>query len=209
MNIRIASNYDFTRLSEFLEQRKNDVYKEPNDNRNFIEGGIDSIKDRIKEGDRVLDVGCGHGLALELFKELDAIPTGITLSEEDKLIAEAKGFDIQIMDMSFMNFPDEHFDILWSRHSIEHSIFPYYTLSEFYRVLKHGGTAYFEMPGDMTDAQHEQNQNHYSVFHGQMWFELLRRVGFKNMQTYIINFDYSDYEDQKGEDFSYRFIAEK
>jgi SAM-dependent methyltransferase len=207
--MRIAPNLNLAKLGAFLAQRKNDIYKEPNENRNFITGGIDSIKDRIKEGDKILDVGCGHGLALELFKELGAIPTGITLSEEDKLIAEARGFDVQIMDMSFMDFPDEHFDILWSRHSIEHSIFPYYTLSEFYSVLKSGGTAYFEMPGDRTDAQHEINCNHYSVFHGQMWFELLKRVGFKNIQSYIINFDYSDYDGRKGTDFSYRFIAEK
>ena len=181
--MKISETYDFDKLANFLEKRKGDVYKEPNDNRNFIEGGIKSIKDRIKDGDKVLDVGCGQGLALDLFAELGVVPIGITLSEEDLAISKGRGHDVKIMDMSFLDFPDEHFDVLWARHSIEHSIFPYFTLSEWYRVMKPGSFAYFEMPGDNTDAKHEGNMNHYSVLGGLMWHALLERVGFKDSEN--------------------------
>ena len=40
------------------------------------------------------------------------------------------------MDQSFLDFADDYFDFVWCRHCLEHSIFPYFTLQEIYRVIK-------------------------------------------------------------------------
>lgn len=207
----ISTSYNFERLNDFLEEHKRDIYKEPVDNGHFTKGGIESIKDRIKPLAKVLDVGCGPGVALAIFKELGAEPIGITLCEEEAMIAKSKGYDVRIMDMSFMDFDDEYFDIVWARHSLEHSMFPFFTLSELHRVLKKEGTIYLEMPGIKTDAHHESNFNHYSVFESNMWANLLLRSGFVEIEPYILSFDLMDYETKNiyGKDEYYRFIATK
>lgn len=128
---------------------------------------------------RILDIGCGQGPALDVFRDkgyLSAI--GITLNDEDVRICREKGHDVRKMDQSFLEFPDRSFDFVWARHVIEHSIFPYFTLTEFARVLAPGGTLYLEVPAPETSCHHETNPNHYSVLGHGAWVSLLGRCGF-------------------------------
>ena len=199
----IATKFD--RLLDFIENRKTDLYTESDDMRGFIESGIDSIKSKITPGCKVLDIGCGQGYALELFTRHGAEPIGITLNEEEKGIVDAKGHDVRIMDMSSLDFEKNHFDILWSRHSLEHSVFPFFTLAEWYRVLKPGGLLYLEVPAPDTKNNHEFNQNHYSVFGIRMWQSLLMRSGFKVLGVFNI-----DLQSENGnKDLYFRIWAEK
>ncbi len=131
---------------------------------------------------RVLDVGCGQGVALTLFRQRGCIATGVTLNDTDVAICCAQEFDVHKMDQSFLEFEDSSFDLIWARHVVEHSIMPYYTLTEFRRVLKPGGFLYLEAPGINT-LGHEQNPNHYSVLGQEMWVALLERSGFQVMET--------------------------
>lgn len=131
---------------------------------------------------RVLDVGCGQGLALAPFTEYGCNVTGISLNDSDIDICLAQGFDVKKMDQSFLEFADASFDIIWARHVVEHSVMPYYTLSEFCRVLRPGGLLYLEVPGTNT-VGHERNSNHYSVLGQQMWHALLERSGFQLNET--------------------------
>ena len=50
------------------------------------------------------------------------------------------------MDMHVMTFPDDHFDVLFSCHSLEHSYDPVKALSEFARVTKPDGVCIIEVP---------------------------------------------------------------
>ena len=194
----------YRNMEDFLTIRKNDISPEPYANEKFIESGIDSVKDRIKHGDKILDVGCGHGYAMDVFKELGADPVGITLDAYDKKIAESRGHVVNLMDMSFMEFENEYFDGIWARHCIEHSIFPFYTLYEFNRVLKPLGWLYLEMPSPGSAYNHEFNGNHYSILGGKMWASLITRANFKIIGSFIITF-----EVPTGTEKYYRFIAEK
>lgn len=128
---------------------------------------------------RILDIGCGQGPALEVFRDKGFLSTiGITLNDEDVRICNQKGFDARKMDQSFLEFQDRSFDFVWARHVIEHSIFPYFTLMEFARVLTHDGTLYLEVPAPETCCHHENNKNHYSVLGHSAWVSLLGRCGF-------------------------------
>ena len=129
----------------------------------------------------VLDVGCGQGPALSWLAEHGYRAIGITINEEDLEVCKRKGFEVYGMDQSFLDFPDQTFDLLWVRHCIEHSIFPYFTLSEFYRVLKPGAVLYLEVPIPDTPCGHETNMNHYSVLNNVMWVSLINRTGFLNI----------------------------
>src|SRR4030042_3462303 len=143
----------FERLERFLEIRKGDTVPEPLENEYFIEAGIEAIKDKIKSTYLVLDVGCGMGYALDVFSKMGIDAIGITIDKDDKKTAESRGRDVRLMDMSFLEFDDECFDGIWARHCLEHSIFPYFTLSEFNRVLKPKGWMYVEVPGINTVSE--------------------------------------------------------
>ncbi len=194
----------FERLEKFLEERKGDTVPEATGNAYFMQEGIDVIQNKIKIGDKILDVGCGKGVALKMFRYLGTRPIGITINEEDKAIAEAEGDDVRIMDMSFLEFDDNFFDGIWARHCLEHSIFPYYTLHEFNRVLKPGGWMYVEVPGINTCSQHELNRNHYSVLTTEMWASLILRTNFQITGSYALSFNLPT-----GKEIYYRILAEK
>jgi len=108
------------------------------------------------------------------------------------------------MDQSFLNFPDQAFEFIWCRHCLEHSIFPYFTLCEFFRLLKTKGYLYIEVPAPDTSCHHERNQNHYSVLGKSMWIELIKRSGFNVLDTIDLSF-----EVPAGPDIYWAFIQQK
>ncbi|MGA9120907.1 MAG: methyltransferase domain-containing protein [Bacteroidota bacterium] len=127
---------------------------------------------------RILDVGCGQGPALDALREMGYRATGITINDEDLRACRAKGHTVEKMDQSFLDFPDGTFDLIWARHSVEHSFLPFFTLSGFRRVLKPEGYLYLEVPAPGTSCNHEENLNHYSVLSRKAWRSLLTRSGF-------------------------------
>src|ERR1039457_4152301 len=170
------------RLVSFLDKIENETYPEtPYIIHDEITAQVLDclmIQFGIRPEARILDVGCGQGPALEIFRNkgyLSAI--GITLNDEDVRICREKGFDARKMDQSFLEFADSSFDFIWARHVIEHSVFPYFTLTEFTRVLSPGGSLYLEVPAPETTCHQETNPNHYSVLGHGAWTSLLKRCG--------------------------------
>lgn len=92
------------------------------------------------------------------------------------------------MDQSFLDFPDGTFDVVWCRHCLEHSIFPYFTLSGFHRILRPGGWLYVEVPVPDTSCAHQTNRNHYSVLGKSMLGSLIERSGFRIVDVLDITF---------------------
>jgi SAM-dependent methyltransferase len=176
------SNSKTERFEGFLEKIKRETYPEPvADLPAAITEktlGMFLNKHSLPENSRVLDVGCGQGVALELFKKERFSAVGITLNSEDVSVCRQKGYEVYEMDQSFLDFNDEEFDFIWCRHCLEHSIFPYFTLAELFRVLKRKGYLYIEVPAPDTVGNHHSNKNHYSVLGKNMWVELIKRSGF-------------------------------
>ena len=92
----------------------------------------------IKKGSRILDNGCGRGDFLKGFEHcgmevygtdieqtFEAVYSGINL-EEDKL-----------------PFPDNYFDVVFSKSVIEHIHKPENYINEMYRVLRGGENYYY------------------------------------------------------------------
>jgi SAM-dependent methyltransferase len=83
-----------------------------------------------------VDIGCGPGQALVLFRDHGIRAIGVTLSEHDVQACRERGLDVVHGDQSFLDFPERHFDLVWSRHCLEHSPMPLLTLFEYNRVLR-------------------------------------------------------------------------
>lgn len=182
----------FGSLDDFLEKLKADTYPEvPAEPHTSI---TREMVNRVAAASglppeaKVLDVGCGQGTALDLFERRGYEALGITVNREDIAACRAKGFAVREMDQSFLDFPDQEFDLVWCRHCLEHSIFPYFTLAGFARVLKTGGWLYTEVPAPDTACHHETNRNHYSVLGKSMWIDLLKRSGCELVDSIDIRF---------------------
>jgi SAM-dependent methyltransferase len=176
-----AALRDYTAFNTFLDGLTGDIYPEvpAEPHLSITKAEIDGLHrdGLIIAGMRVLDVGCGQGVAMDKFRDLSLEAVGITLGADGDL-CRAKDLDVREMDQNFMTFADNEFDLLWCRHVLEHSIAPLFTLSEYRRVLKPGGLAYVEVPAPDTSARHETNPNHYGVLPLSAWFNLFSRAGF-------------------------------
>jgi SAM-dependent methyltransferase len=179
------------RLHHFLGQLQGDIYPEP-PSEPHVTITAQTIRfllenRHIAPGERVLDVGCGQGGALELFARHGLPATGIALGP-DVEICRQKGLDVREMDLSFFDFADGEFDFVWCRHALEHSVFPLFTLTEIRRLLREGGRVYVEVPAPDTACHHERNPNHYSVFGQSMWASLFAKAKFDIVLARDINF---------------------
>ena len=134
----------------------------------------------------ILDLGCGPGFFLDEMKTRGYTNSlGVTLSPDDYDLCIANGHQARKSDISFLEELDESVDLIFCRHAIEHSPFPYITLLEYNRVLKPHGKMYIEVPAPDSERIHENNKNHYSILGDAMWSSLLVRSGFDvNKFTY-------------------------
>lgn len=199
------------RLPDFLTRCASTVYPEVRTHGHDKITAVmaEAFAPKLPPGATVLDVGCGQGPALAWFKERGFQPVGIALGEDVAICAE-KGFNVFEMDQN--DLPkgwEESFEAVWARHVCEHSPIPYFTLCEFFRVLKPGGWLYVEVPADDTDAQHPSNQNHYSVMSERMWASLLTRAGFIGAETYSDIGPFPIGEHGEATDRYFAFIVQK
>src|SRR3990167_3922146 len=188
-------NRDFTNFNHWLNVLLGDDYGQPPD------AGHTAMIAEVGEGwiskmstcKSVLDVGCGAtAVADAIFIPRGIKYTGITL-DKDAEIAQSMKKNVLKMDMSFMDFPDESFDLVWCRHTLEHSPFPLLTLFEFYRVSR----AWLCVIVPSPIHYGRTGLNHYSVLYPDQWEFLMERAGWNIMWR-----DFSN-------DTEYRFMAEK
>lgn len=101
---------------------------------------------QVKDGMRILEVGCGGGHFLNMIKRyfpscevvgVDIDDNHIKLAREK---AGKKGIDVKYMveDVTALPFEDEYFDLVFSHTVVEHMPFNVF-ITEQKRVLKRGG----------------------------------------------------------------------
>jgi len=175
-------NSKFDRYNQYA---KSTVYSEPeagNFHNDLIRRAVAEIFMPLKlpTNAQILDAGCGPGVFMDVLAEAGYINVhGVTLSPDDIEVCRSKGFTVHDCDISDLFSPNGALDVVWCRHAIEHSPFPFFTLLEFNRVLKVGGLAYIEVPAPALMRRHEENPNHYSILGKEMWQALFTRAGFE------------------------------
>lgn len=181
------------RVWKFRELCLTHVYSEPDTNIHMMvmDHMIPKFVEEynLDDSKKILDIGCGRGYGMLKFAELGCTNiSGLTLSKEDANAARDREFDVVEEDMSFMTADNDTYDVLFARHSLEHSPFPLLTLLEFYRVLANDGLVYIEMPSPKCDRPLEEYDNHYSIMGPRQWTALMKRAGFTVVDVGELNF---------------------
>lgn len=101
-----------------------------------------------KAGDRIIDLGCGHGNLLRTFKEMGCSVLGV---DPDSAARETAGNNsVPVLDGTAEALPssldDQSFDLVIMSHSLEHCLDPMLALRNAFGLTKPGGKLYVEVP---------------------------------------------------------------
>lgn len=117
-----------------------------------------SVFDRvgISRSTRLLDVGCGAGLAAQLAAELGAQVSGIDAAPAFIEIARERlpVGDFRVGDMEELPYTDASFDVVTGFNSFQHAANPVVALAEAKRVVKAGGRVAMVTWGRREDCEH-------------------------------------------------------
>lgn len=98
---------------------------------------------------KVLDIGCGDGHLLNLYREGhgDKVEThGVDFSLEAVVLASAAGHVTFKGRFEDADIPEGQYDLVVASHVIEHVSDPVYFAEKVFKVLKPGGVFWFETP---------------------------------------------------------------
>jgi SAM-dependent methyltransferase len=114
----------------------------------------------IKEGMKLLEPGCGRGEHLRLFKNLGVDAYGLDLSPESPLFAKDLNISVCNLDDGKLPYPDNNFDVIYSKSFLEHLRNPGKFLEEAFRVLKPNGLLLSMVPD--WESQHKKFYDDYT-----------------------------------------------
>ena len=97
-------------------------------------------------GGKILDVGCGAGYLLSLFKEMGWETYGVEVSPLAGKIAKEKGINIYEGELYETGLIDKYFDVIVLNHSLEHMYNPTKLLLEVNKILKDDGILIIGVP---------------------------------------------------------------
>ena len=121
----------------------NEVAEEFDQTRKKYSSVIEELKTYIKEGEKVLDLGCGTGRLYEIFRGKNIDYTGVDFSERLVQIARSKyGERFVVGDILNLPFPEKNFDSVWAIASLHHvpkKKFRKQAVNQIKKVLKPGG----------------------------------------------------------------------
>ncbi|MGV3658728.1 MAG: methyltransferase domain-containing protein [Prosthecobacter sp.] len=108
-------------------------------NRARLEALLDRMEPFRGEG-RILDIGCSAAFLLSVAKERGWQPQGVEIAPwAAEFSRKELGIDVFNGMLEDARFPDNHFDVVFSSHVMEHIGQPLGLLSEMVRVLRPGG----------------------------------------------------------------------
>lgn len=123
----------------------------------------------LKDGDRVLDIGCAGGIHAPLFlgigRKLQYV--GIDISDKMIEIARSRYPQMDFGAYNILNFhPFERFDAIWAVAVLMHlekehqeKLFTHLEM-----ITKPGGYAYITLPTERTSPESKEDQRHFTLY---------------------------------------------
>ncbi|MCX6183152.1 MAG: class I SAM-dependent methyltransferase [Bacteroidetes bacterium] len=136
---------------------------------------------------KVLEVGCGEGSILKLLDEwnfcdelyaVDISESGVAQTQKKNI---KKLVEVKIYDGYKIPYPDNHFDLAYCSHVIEHVEFPRQVIREIQRVSKN---QFYEVPIDFSfyvdkKIKHFLSYGHINIFTPALFRYLILSEGQK------------------------------
>jgi ubiquinone/menaquinone biosynthesis C-methylase UbiE len=97
-------------------------------------------------GRDVLDIGCGAGDQMALWREVGLNVQGVDISPHAAVEGRKRGLEIFTGEVWDAGYADESFDIVYANQVIEHTRDTHATLGEIRRILKPGGVLIAGVP---------------------------------------------------------------
>jgi len=186
---------DYTYIDRYLDELEKDIYEQPPDewHTRMAADVINKWIPKLNDCNTVLDVGCGQGFCESMFDALGKDYFGVTLGHDFEIAQSEFGWMIFCDDFTFLPWESGAMDLIFSRHSLEHSPMPLLTLMEWHRVAK----KYLCLIMPKPSAFGFGGRNHYSVLTVEQIKFLLDRSGWEIM--------WEDHETSE----EYRFMCKK
>jgi len=99
-----------------------------------------------KHAGKLLDVGCGTGDRLDVFRSFGFETLGVEISGSADYAAEIMKLNVRKGDLFEARFPDVFFDVITLYHVLEHTHDPFSVCKEVARVLKEDGRLVIQVP---------------------------------------------------------------
>jgi len=148
----------------------------------LLESGVDTKTLRNKEVN-ILDIGCGTGVQLDMFKEIfhNANTFGIEIGANACKVASNKGHIIYNSNIEGCNLKSNYYDIIYSSHVIEHVGDP----SVFFRVsnehLSENGVLIIETPNTNCIDFRLFKKKNWGGYHAPRHFYLFNESNMERM----------------------------
>lgn len=144
-----------------------------------------------KNSGKVLDVGCGTGDRLDMFRSHGFDTFGVEISESADYAQGALGLNVRKGDLLTARFPDRFFDLIALYHVLEHTHDPGQVCREIHRILKDEGFLVIQVP-NKESMQYQLLKRRWAAFDvprdlhyfGTKTLEgLLQKTGFEVFRT--------------------------
>jgi hypothetical protein len=197
---------DYSYINGYIEKLHSDIYPQPAD-AGHTEWATESIAAFMKIANpikNVLDLGCGEAFCQEVFEGYGIEYVGVCLGKDFE-VCEASGKNVLREDFSFLPFTAGSYDLLYSRHSLEHSPMPLLTLMEWHRVSKRYVALVLPSPVHWKYG----GKNHYFVLNLEQWKILFDVAGFGVVYEYSKRYKMSPNKEDPDVEIEYWCLLEK
>ena len=166
---------DYNYFEIYLNTLVDDIYEQPVDegHTRMALNVIDNWIPKLVGCKSVVDMGCGQIAPQGAFEQYGLSYLGISIGR-DVVEAVKAGKSVINEDMTFTKLDSESFDLVYSRHSLEHSPFPLLTLMEWHRIAKHWLCLVLPSPAHYGWV----GKNHYGVMNFDQAKSFLERAGW-------------------------------
>ena len=142
---------------------------------------LDHLKPFSPKSLSALELGCANGSAFPLLRRYFNDVVGVDLNEESIKIARGFNYTCEVGFIEKLPFYDSAFDVVLSRHVLEHTVDPALALKEISRVLRPGGITANITPHYFPDPE----PAHLSQLTLDQWLSIYKETRFQIISSYI------------------------
>jgi len=170
-------------IKGFYEESYSNIFYEEKIKTHRKESFLHFLANAIKRkgGGRLLDVGCGYGVFLNLAKDKGWEVYGVEPSIDACQYTQNKlGLSVFCGELKEASFPKDHFDVVTLWNVLDHTINPLEQLLEIKRILRDGGLLFIRVPNFLfQEKAHRIGELFDKLFFGHT--NLLRKISISHL----------------------------